>query len=256
MTTSIQTNFTEVVGGATAVILARCSLNATPSNPPEREHFVPHPSLIPRLREFLGNERATFKTREQAEALEVSLVGDRNLFLVSQTSGGKMLVYLLPAAQRDRGITCVLLPLSALHLDFERRCREANVEHSRWLPIVNEHPRTRIVYVSPEHAMTSKFIDYLMGLTHQGDLVQIAIDEVHLVHSHSNFRHCLPLLKRVVASGELVFIQSFAWVDLSTGHRRSNLGALGHMPGISAYRSPEDAGHHHLPHHPCADRPT
>jgi superfamily II DNA helicase RecQ len=80
------------------------------------------------LRNFLGNPSATFKTPQQAEALEVVMAGDRHLLLVGPTAMGKSLVYMLPAAQCNYGITCVLLPLSALHLDFNRRCNNLNIE--------------------------------------------------------------------------------------------------------------------------------
>jgi len=192
----------EAVGASLAITSRGASTTAPGNLPVERDHFIPHPSLITMLREFLGDPHATFKSPEQAEGLEVSLAGDRHLIVVGRTAMGKTILYMLPAAIRNHGITCVLLPLSALHLDFEQRCRELKIESSRWLPGVNENPRTRIVYVSPEHAMTSRFLDYLMPLAHKGELVQFVIDEVHLVHGHVKFRHCFSALKPLVLSGE------------------------------------------------------
>lgn len=132
---------------------------------PNRELYIPRPSLIRMLRDFLGIKSATFKTPEQAEVLDIVMAGDRHLLLVGPTAMGKSLVYMLPAAQRDYGIACVLLPLSALHMDFERRCRDLKLESSRWPPAVNEQPRTKIVYVSPEHTQTSKFVNYLIHMS-------------------------------------------------------------------------------------------
>ena len=169
---------------------------------PKRDIFVPHPSLIKMLRVFLGNPLATFKTPQQAEALEVVMAGDRHLLLVGPTAMGKSLIYMLPAAQRDHGITCVLLPLSALHLDFDRRCRDLKIESSRWIPGTNEQPRTRIVYVSPEHAQTSTFANYLISTFRLGLLVQFVIDEVHLVKLHSDFRFCFSALQPLITAGE------------------------------------------------------
>jgi len=188
--------------GASLAIQARGNQNATPSSQPERELFIPHPSLTEMLHEFLGNALATFKTREQAEALEIVMSGDRHLLLVGPTAMGKSLVYMLPASRRDYGTTCVLLPLSALHLDFDRRCQDLKIESSRWMPETNEQPRTRIVYVSPEHAQTSKFINYLIGMSRLGELVQVVVDEVHLVKLHSDFRFCFSLLKPLLSSGK------------------------------------------------------
>jgi superfamily II DNA helicase RecQ len=188
--------------GASLAIQARRYPTSPPSQLSQRESFVPHPSLLKMLRVFLRNPSATFKTPQQAEALEIGMAGDQHLLLVGPTAMGKSLVYMLPAAQRNHGITCVLLPLSALHLDFDRRCRDLNIESSRWLPGTNERPRTRIVYISPEHAQTSTFINYLVSTFHLGLLVQLVIDEVHLVKLHSDFRFCFSALKQLVVSSE------------------------------------------------------
>lgn len=189
----------DVVG---ASLVVRSGANA---NHLEREHFVPHPSLIGMLRKFLDDPKATFKNAAQAEALEVSLAGDRHLLLVGPTAMGKSLVYMLPAAQRNHGITLVLLPLSALHPEFERRCRDLKITNSRWLPGINDQPKTRIVYVSPEHAQTSHFTNYLMAISRKNELVQIVVDEVHLVKLHDRFRFCFSALRPLVSAGKLFF---------------------------------------------------
>ena len=187
---------------ASLAIKSRRNPAAGPFKFPEREIFVPHPSLINMLRVFLGNPLATFKTPQQAEALEIVMARDRHLLLIGPTAMGKSLVYMLPAAQCDHGITCVLLPLSALHLDFGRRCRGLGLESSQWLLGTNEKPRTRIVYVSPEHAQTSAFINYLVSTSRLGLLVQFVIDEAHLVKLHSDFRFCFSALQPLITSGE------------------------------------------------------
>lgn len=187
--------------GSTLAIQARRGTTLDPP-PPRQELYTPHPSLIVLLRKFLDDNQATFKTPEQAEALEVVMSGGRHLLLVGPTAMGKSLVYMLPASQRSQGITCVVLPLSALHLDFERRCEDLHLESSRWLPGINDKPRTKIVYVSPEHAQTSKFVDYLVETFNLGLLVQVVVDEVHLIQTHSDFRFCLSLLKPLILSGK------------------------------------------------------
>ena len=199
MEVNLRSHFNEAMGASLA-IQARRSPTAVPSQAPERNVFNPHPSLIKMLCDFLGNPHATFKTPEQAEALEIVMAGDRHLLLVGPTAMGKSLVYMLPAAQRTHGITCVLLPLSALHLDFDRRCRDLGIESSRSLPGMNEQPRTRIVYVSPEHAQTSTFTNYLISTSRLGLLVQVVIDEAHLIKLHSKFRFCFSALQPLVAS--------------------------------------------------------
>ena len=187
--------------GSTLALQERRGLNADPSSQICRELYVPHPSLTKMLRTFLGEPAAMFKTPEQAEAIEFVLAHDRHLLLVGPTAMGKTLAYMLPTASRKHGITCVLLPLSALHTDFDHRCAAMKIESSRWTPQQNK-PRTKIVYVSPEHAQTKPFNDYLCELHNLGLLQQFMIDEVHLVKSHSDFRFCFAALKPLLTCGE------------------------------------------------------
>jgi len=203
---------------ASLAIQGRGSLNTTSSQPPIRQMFIPHAALNRFLRELLRDPTATFKTPEQAEALEVVLAGVRHILLIGPTAMGKTLVYLLPAFLRTKGITCVLLPLSALHLDFDRRCKEFKIPSSRWLPGINESPSTRIVYVSPEHAQTLKFTNYLIEMARLGTIVQFVIDEAHLLPLHSGFRFCLSALRPLVSSGEYNLSRSTVLGTISTLH--------------------------------------
>lgn len=199
---NMQSTINESIGCALAV-QARRSSNIDLSSQTQRDLYVPHPSLTRMLRTFLANPMATFKTPEQAEAIEFVLAYERHLLLVGPTAMGKTLAYMLPAANRQHGTTCVLLPLSALHTDFDRRCKGLDIPSSRWTP-ENDTPSTRIVYVSPEHAQTKHFIDYLTELHHLGQLKQFVIDEVHLVKSQSHFRFCFSALKPLLRCGEFI----------------------------------------------------
>ena len=200
LNTNVRSTINESIGCALAV-QARRGSNIESSPQPQREVYVPHPSLTRMLRRFLANPTATFKTPEQAEAIEFVLAYERHLLLVGPTAMGKTLAYMLPAANRNHGTTCVLLPLSALHTDFDRRCKDLKIESSRWTP-QNKKPEARIVYVSPEHAQTKQFADYLVESHSLGLLKQFVIDEVHLVKSHSDFRFCFSALKPLLSCGE------------------------------------------------------
>ena len=227
----IRSRFNEAVGASLA-IQARRSPNAASSSHHERELFIPHPSLSRMLSTFLGDLSAKFKTPEQAEALEYVIAGDSHLLLVGPTAMGKSLVYMLPAAQHDSGITCVLLPLSALHLDFDRRCRDLNIASSRWQPVINEKPQTRIVYVSPEHAQTSIFTNYLIEMSLLGQLTRVVIDEAHLATLHSDFRFCFSALQPLVTAGESSSFRLTMIGTISTSSRCSLLADDGHLPTI------------------------
>jgi len=198
---SLNINLRSTINDSIGCALATQGKGEAPVSRVEREVYIPHPSLTRMLRKFLGNPKATFKNQEQAEAVEVSMAYDRHLFLVGPTAMGKSLAYMLPAYIRDHGTTCVLLPLSSLHLDFERRCKELKIDSARWT-LANNKPRAKIVYVSPEHAQTREFTDWLFESNNLGHIVQMVIDEGHLLATHANFRYCLSALRPLITSGE------------------------------------------------------
>ena len=201
--TEIHSTVVDAFGSAMAVQERKGSASATAPSLQLSELYLPHPSLLPMLAEFFGDSEARFKTPQQAEALEVVLSRTRHLLLVGPTAMGKSLVYMLPARLiHPQKVTCVLLPLSALHQDFFRRCGQLGIECSRWTPMLDPPPKTTIVFVSPEHAVTAKFLNYLIHLHHLKLLVRLVIDEAHLVMLHSDFRFCFASLKPLVSSGE------------------------------------------------------
>ena len=199
--TGIHSNVVDAVGCALAVQERKGSTSATASPPPYTELYLPHPSLLALVAEFFGKERAGFKTPQQAEALEMVISGTRHLLLVAATSAGKSLVWMLPARLiHPEKVTCVLLPLSSLHADFYRRCQEMRIQFSRWTPNLNTHPMTSIVFVSPEDAVTVKFVNYLIYLCNNHRLARLVLDEVHLILHQGNFRFCLGSLQPTISS--------------------------------------------------------
>ena len=187
--------------GRMLAIQARRESSVGSSSEPQRDLYIPHPPLIKKLRKFLKDPSAQFKTPEQAEAIEFVLLYERHLLLVGPTAMGKTLAYMIPAAERSHGITCVLLPPSALHADFDRRCEALGIESSRWTP-QNANPVTKIVYVSPEHAQMKQFTDYLFKSCTLGLLKHFVVDEAHLVASHSDFRFSFLALKPLINCGK------------------------------------------------------
>lgn len=185
------------------------TISEVPSGPAFHSHRIqydPHPSLLQDLRKFLGDPSATFKTPEQAEALEVSRNKTEHLLLVAPTAMGKSLVYMLPAAIYDRNlVTIVLLPLSSLHADFKRRCQELNIPTSRWQPPPAVPDNSTIVFVSPEHAQMLAFFEYAAELRLKKKLARVVIDEPHLIVQQSDFRYCFSNLKPLINSGMSLF---------------------------------------------------
>ena len=56
---------------------------------------------------------------------------------------------------------------------------DLNIESSQWLPGANDKPHTKIIYVSPEHAQTSKYIDYLVETFNLILFVQVVVVSLH-----------------------------------------------------------------------------
>ena len=205
---AISVGFTTVLGAT--VIGGSCG-----SGPPQSRVY-PHPSLLASLRQFLSNPHTTWKTAEQAEALEVSINRKEHLLLIGPTAMGKSLIYMLPAALFDsKLVTLVLLPLSSLHLDFEHRCKDQRIKSARWRPNETVPSNASIIYISPEHAQTKEFLNYATSLHLTGKLVRFVIDEPHLAVQHASFRYCFAFLKPLVTSRELFSILPFLLPSLT-----------------------------------------
>ena len=179
---------------------------------------------------------------------------DCHLLLIGPTVMGKCLVYMLPATQHEFGITCVLLPLSALHLDFTRRCQKLKIKCSHWLLRTNEQLKMRIMFMSPEHTQTVAFSDYLVGMSRLGLLAQLVIDEVHLLKLHSDFRFCLSALEPLVCSGECRPVDFGN--DLTMKPRCSVLVDDCNLSTTSLIRTIVLRWDHRLPHYSCSHGPS
>lgn len=173
----------------------------------QRTRYAPHPSLLKDLRVFLSVPTATFKTPEQAEALEVVVNSKEHILLIGPTAMGKSLIYMLPASIHDRNlVTIVLLPLSSLHLDFQRRCKQLDIPSCRWTPTSGSE-RASIVYVSPEHAQRRDFLEYALALHFEKKLARVVIDEPHLILQQVHFRPCFSNLSPLITAGKFLICQ-------------------------------------------------
>ena len=190
---------------------------------------------------FLSNPKASFKTPEQAEALEVAINRQEHLLLIGPTAMGKSLVYMLPAATYDRTlVTLVLLPLSSLHQDFQRRCQASNISSSRWEPGLPSPPHTSIVYVSPEHAQRKEFSDYATGLYLTKKLARFVIDEPHLAVQHADFRYCFASLKSLISARKSLVVLGMLNTLTALNCRGAIPAVDRHLPPNSDDRNADD----------------
>lgn len=143
--------------------------------------------------------RHTLKTRfgfdnfrpHQSEIIQHVLNG-KDALVIMPTGGGKSICYQLPALLKE-GVALVISPLISLMNDQVRSLRTngiyAGALHSGTTPEENrsilqaiQKRELKILYVSPERALTTKFLDFLSTM----DLSLIAIDEAHCVSIWGN----------------------------------------------------------------------
>ncbi|RGP67242.1 hypothetical protein FSPOR_6111, partial [Fusarium sporotrichioides] len=123
------------------------------------------------------------------------------------TSGGKSLLFQLPAASCPSGVTVVVVPLVALQGDLFSRTEKMNIPTAQWRSdqIVGH---ARLVFVTPETVFTKHFQGYLDALQSQAQLDRIIIDECHtILEGNLAFRPKLRELGRLAQRGiQMVYL--------------------------------------------------
>lgn len=121
---------------------------------------------------------------EQEQVIEATMAG-RDVFAMLATSGGKSVMFQIPAMLRE-GTTIVVTPLIALMKDQVASCKKRNISASyvshqtdQWQTeeridnlLKGEY---QLFYVSPERLRSPKFIDVLCAV----DIACFAADECH-----------------------------------------------------------------------------
>ncbi|KAG8164060.1 hypothetical protein KVR01_005978 [Diaporthe batatas] len=128
----------------------------------------------------------------QKDIIEAALQG-KDVFVQAATSFGKSLCFQLPAVI-DHGITIVVSPLLSLMMNQIESLKLANVDartlNSNTPPaekdhiyqdLASGHPRTRLLYVTPELCSGDHFRRRLRVVHEQRELARIAVDEAHCI---------------------------------------------------------------------------
>ncbi|KAI8651067.1 hypothetical protein NCS57_01442500 [Fusarium keratoplasticum] len=113
------------------------------------------------LQRLLGSN-ATFR-QGQKPILEAIMSNRNPILAIMPTSGGKSLLFQLPAASCPDSITIVVVPLVSLLGNLLDRCQAMDIPAAQWQ--ADGAPRgASIIFVTPESAMTKRFQAYLDGL--------------------------------------------------------------------------------------------
>ncbi|KAE8353901.1 P-loop containing nucleoside triphosphate hydrolase protein [Aspergillus coremiiformis] len=128
----------------------------------------------------------------QREVVTAAVEG-HDVFLQASTSFGKSLCFQLPAVI-SHGVTVVVSPLLALMTDQVNALQALGVtvatinsttslseRREIMQDLLSGHPRTRLLYVTPELCQTETFRRNLQTIHSQGELSRIAIDEAHCI---------------------------------------------------------------------------
>ncbi|KAL4873184.1 hypothetical protein BDV12DRAFT_160541 [Aspergillus spectabilis] len=128
----------------------------------------------------------------QRDVITAAIEG-HDVFLQASTSFGKSLCFQLPA-MTTHGVTVVVCPLLSLMTDQVNALQAlgvpvATINSTTTLAerrvilddLLSGHPRTRLLYVTPELCQTETFRRNLQTIHKQRELVRIAIDEAHCI---------------------------------------------------------------------------
>jgi superfamily II DNA helicase RecQ len=110
------------------------------------------------LKRMMGNE-AEFRGVQKL-AMEAIVAGESPVVAVMPTSGGKSLLFMLPAFAEQGGTTIVVVPLIALRGDMKRRCQKLGISCVEW---ESRHPpdAAAVVLVTPRLAVGETFTTFL-----------------------------------------------------------------------------------------------
>ncbi|KAF4435294.1 hypothetical protein F53441_13545, partial [Fusarium austroafricanum] len=127
----------------------------------------------------LYGEHVRFRGK-QREAVEAIMMNKSPVVVVMGTGSGKSLCFMLPAASCLGGLTIVIVPLVSLQGDMMDRCQKLKISCAEWrgdrLP-----GDVSILFVTPESAMTKRFLDFLESRRIMAKVDRVVVDECHTI---------------------------------------------------------------------------
>ncbi|KEY66974.1 hypothetical protein S7711_05094 [Stachybotrys chartarum IBT 7711] len=128
----------------------------------------------------------------QREVIEAAIQG-HDVYVQAATSFGKSLCFQLPAVV-DQGITVVVSPLLSLMINQVEALKASGIEACSLnsntsfqekkrihRDLETGHPRTKLIYVTPELCSSTHFRERLHVVHKHKELARIAIDEAHCI---------------------------------------------------------------------------
>jgi len=150
--------------------------------------------IVKGLRDMYADDKARFKSIQQAEATRETLKRDSDLLVILPTGGGKTLVYLLPIFIERDMTTVVVVPFVALVDQVEEQCKGVGLSCQIWEKEGFSSGKTQVIIVGVENAILAEFHNVLIQLESTNRLARIVIDECHTLVSQRDFR---PIMRRL-----------------------------------------------------------
>ncbi|KAG7001869.1 ATP-dependent DNA helicase hus2/rqh1 [Fusarium oxysporum f. sp. conglutinans] len=117
---------------------------------------------------------------KQREAVDAIMMNKSPVVVIMGTGSGKSLCFMLPAASCPGGLTVVIVPLVSLQGDLMDRCQKLKISCAEWRS--DRVPGdVSIVFVTPESAMTKRFLDFLESRRVMAKVDRIVVDECHTI---------------------------------------------------------------------------
>jgi superfamily II DNA helicase RecQ len=117
---------------------------------------------------------------KQREAVDAIMMNKSPVVVIMGTGSGKSLCFMLPAASCPGGLTVVVVPLVSLQGNLMDRCQKLKISCAEWRS--DRVPGdVSIVFVTPESAMTKRFLDFLESRRVMAKVDRIVVDECHTI---------------------------------------------------------------------------
>lgn len=146
----------------------------------KREEKMRGVDIEHQLRLMYG-DGAEFRGIQEQALGSIVKAGRRRVLVVAGTGSGKSLLFMLPAAGSEDGLTIVVVPTLSLQEDVKTRCEAAGIRCAAWSEGGTGRYSCQIMVVIAEAAVTMAFARFIDVKRASRQLERIVIDECHTV---------------------------------------------------------------------------
>lgn len=155
------------------------------------------------LRTLIGNPGAKWTSPLQWQAIAQIYQRQEDIIVIAATGSGKTMIALLPTLLgKDNELGLIVLPLNSLITDYKRKLNKMGIVYDVFAPgKTHINAQAKFLLVSPDHAQSAKWTEFLVSLTDSHYISRLMFDESHVPVTSVNYRKvmlCLDQL-RIVA---------------------------------------------------------